>query len=78
METGQRLEELRELLESRQYTGLRQKLSQMNEADIAAIMEELEEEQLLKIFRILPKDLAADVFAYMDVDRKSTRLNSSH
>ena len=76
METGQRLEELRELLESRQYTGLRQKLSQMNEADVAAIMEELEEEQLLKIFRILPKDLAADVFAYMDVDNQQLIITS--
>ncbi len=76
METARRLEELRELLESRQYTGLRQELSQMNEADIAAIMEELEEEQLLKIFRILPKDLAADVFAYMDVDNQQFIITS--
>ena len=76
METARRLEELRELLESRQYTGLRQELSQMNEADIAAVMEELEEEQLLKIFRILPKDLAADVFAYMDVDNQQFIITS--
>lgn len=48
----------------------------MNEADIAAVMEELEEEQLLKIFRILPKDLAADVFAYMDVDNQQFIITS--
>ena len=76
MATARRLEELRELLESRQYTGLRQELSQMNEADIAAVMEELEEEQLLKIFRILPKDLAADVFTYMDVDNQQFIITS--
>lgn len=60
--------DLRELLETKQYTNLRQLLAEMNDADIAALMEELEEAEILKIFRILPKDLAADVFSYMDVD----------
>ena len=64
------VEELKELLETKQYTGLRQKLMELNEADIAAIMEEMEEEEMLKIFRILPKDLAADVFSYMEVENQ--------
>ena len=62
--------EILELLESKQYTVLRQRLSEMNEADVAAIMEELEEQEMLKIFRILPKDLAADVFSYMEVENQ--------
>ncbi len=33
-----------------------------------AALEELEETEQLKVFRILPKDMAADVFSYMDVD----------
>ena len=53
------LEVIRELLETRQYTTLRQRMADMNEADAAALMEELKEEELLKIFRILPKDTAA-------------------
>ena len=45
------VEELRELLDTKQYTGLRQELMEVNEADIAAIMEEMEEKEMLKIFR---------------------------
>ena len=70
------VEELKELLETKQYTGLRQKLMEMNEADIAAIMEEMEEGEMLKIFRILPKDLAADVFSYMEVENQQFIITS--
>ena len=72
------LEVIRELLETRQYTTLRQRMADMNEADAAALMEELKEEELLKIFRILPKDTAADVFSYLEVDSQQfiiTRLS---
>ena len=64
------MEEIRELLETKQYTRLRQKLSELNDADIAVVMEELEEEEILKIFRILPKDMAADVFSYLTLDNQ--------
>lgn len=70
------VEELRELLDTKQYTGLRQKLMELNEADIAAIMEEMEEKEMLKIFRILPKDLAAEVFAYMEVENQQFIITS--
>ncbi|MDO4514430.1 MAG: magnesium transporter, partial [Lachnospiraceae bacterium] len=63
-------EEIKELLETKQYTRLRQSLEEMNAADIAAVLEEMKEEELLKIFRILPKDTAADVFAYLEVDNQ--------
>ena len=66
MEEIKDLEVIRELLETKQYTTLRQKVADMNTADVAAIMEEMEEEELLKIFRILPKNMAADVFSYLD------------
>ncbi|MBE5826290.1 MAG: magnesium transporter [Butyrivibrio sp.] len=61
-------EELKELLDSRQYTKLRQTISDMNTTDIATAMSELEEEDSLKMFRILPKDMAADVFADLEAD----------
>ena len=76
MDRTQELEEIQELMETKQYTGLRQKLTELNDADIAGIMEEMEAEQMLKIFRILPKDLAADVFAYMDVDNQQLIITS--
>ena len=70
------LQELLELLDNKQYTRLRQFLGEMNEADIAGLMEELEEEALVKVFRILPKDLAADVFSYLEVDSQQLIITS--
>lgn len=72
-------EVIRELLETKQYTRLRQKMAEMNTADIAVIIEELEEEQLMRIFRILPKSMAADVFSYLEVESQQyiiTRLST--
>jgi magnesium transporter len=61
-------ETLQELLSSRQYTLLRQTISEMNTVDVAAAMSEMEDEDSLKMFRILPKDMAADVFADLEMD----------
>ncbi len=68
MEEINELQELLDLLAAKKYTKLREKLSEMNDADIAAFIEELDEEDFLKVFRILPKSIAADVFAYLPVD----------
>ena len=76
MEQMEVLDVIRELLETKQYTRLRQKISDMNIADIAALMEELEEEELLKVFRILPKSMAADVFSYLEVDNQQFIITS--
>jgi len=76
MDEIKEVREILELLEGKQYTVLRQRLSEMNEADVAAILEELEEQEMLKIFRILPKDMAADVFSYMEVDSQQYIITS--
>ena len=54
------MEEILELLNAGQYLKLRQLVTGFNVADIAAYMEELERDDLLKLFRILPKSMAAD------------------
>ncbi len=76
MEEIKEFEIIKELLDTKQYTRLRQKIAEMNEADIAVIMEELEEEDLLKIFRILPKNIAADVFSYLEVESQQFIITS--
>ena len=68
--------EIKSLLESKQYTRLRQKVAEMNDADIAAVMEDLEDEELLKMFRILPKSVAADVFSYLEVENQQFIITS--
>ena len=71
MEQLKELEELSELLDAKKYTRLRQRLAEENDADVAAFLESLEEkEDLLKVFRILPKSQAANVFSYLDVDNQ--------
>ena len=60
--------EILTLLKEKQYGKLRSDISDMNEADLAAIMDTMEDEDSLKIFRILPKDMAADVFSLLEVD----------
>ncbi len=70
------MDEIKELLETKQYTRLRQKLSELYDADIAAVLEELPEEDMIKVFRILPKDTAADVFAYLEVDHQQMIITS--
>lgn len=54
------------LLENKRYASLRDVLSTMNEADIALIFEEMNNDYIPLLFRLLPKDLAADTFALMD------------
>ena len=70
------MEELLELVETKQYSILRQELSEMNEADIASFLQTLEEEDMLKIFRILPKTLAADVFSYLPIEEEQMIITS--
>ena len=62
------MEEIKELIDSRQYTRLRQELAEFQEADIAAVIEELPKDELIRVFRILPKTMAADVFAYLSIE----------
>lgn len=59
---------LEELLGSRQFNRVRDMLADMNAVDIAALLEDRSNEQTLLLFRLLPKTLAAEAFAYMEHD----------
>ena len=63
--------ELLELLAKCNFPELRERLEKMNEVDIAEFMEGLNQEQTLLVFRILPKDISADVFSYLDSDSRT-------
>ena len=76
MEEKKNSEILLELLNSKQYSSLRQTLSEMNEVDIASILNNMENEDSLKMFRILPKDKAADVFANLELDDQQYIIQS--
>lgn len=55
-----------ELLTAREYKAVRSILNVMNAVDIAVLLSELEDKELVLAFRLIPKDKAADVFANMD------------
>ena len=59
-----------ELLAEKKYSAVKQQIAQMEEVDLAELFEELENENdpdiLNKLFRLLPKETAAEVFSYME------------
>jgi len=57
-----------ELLEDRKYSELSALLKDLNPADAAVLLDEVPEAKMPILFRMLPKELAADAFAYMDGD----------
>ena len=70
------LDELLQFVEEHRFRSLRGHLAEMNEADIAEFMEELDDNQKVLIFRMLPKGLAADVFACLETDIQEHIINS--
>lgn len=61
-------EKILELIEGKKFGLLRETLSEINPADLVLILEEVQKKDLPVVFRILPKELAADVFVEMDSD----------
>ena len=59
-------ETIRVLLEERKFNTLRDIFTTMKPYDIAAIFEELQDEKTPILFRIMPKELAAETFVEMD------------
>lgn len=68
--------EILKLIEKKNYVVLKDELNAMNEADIAEILEEVDDQNLIKIFRLLSKDIAAFVFAELDIDKEQLIINS--
>ena len=60
------LDQLLELVRTKQFRQLKEILSDMNEVDIAEFLDELDTEQEILVFRLLPKDMAAEVFTYLE------------
>ena len=59
---------LQHMLEDKKYATARDILVTMNPSDIAALFADLEEKQIPLMFRLLPKEMAADTFVEMEPD----------
>lgn len=58
------------LLNQRKFAELKLIMNEMNPADIASIFDEAEVKDIPVIFRLLPKELAAETFAYLDPEQQ--------
>lgn len=76
LEDENRLEELLELAAQKKYRQLKEILAEMNEVDIASFIEELDSEKTVVVFRTLPKSLASDVFACLEVEKQQHIITS--
>ena len=56
------------MLEGKKYATLRDILATMNPSDVAGVFRDLEEKQIPVMFRLLPKELAAETFVEMEPD----------
>ena len=70
-------ERILEMLEDRRYKELKEELeNNMYPVDLADILEEFEQKQLVMVFRLLAKEEAAETFAYMNSDLREILINA--
>lgn len=68
--------QLIELLEARKFKELKEALENIHPFDIAELLEELDDKQMILVFRLLAKDEAAETFTEMNSDMRETLLNA--
>lgn len=64
------------MIEARDFAALREVFREWAPADVAEVILDLPEDEQVIIFRVLPHDLAADVFEYLDFDAQQTLLRA--
>lgn len=66
---------LASLDDAKKYQSLRDVMATMNAPDLAAVLEDLPEEKMPVLFRLCPKDLAAEVFAELSPDTQEALIH---
>ena len=74
-ELDEYLEKIEELIKNKQYARLRDLFLPMEPADIALLLEEAGGEQMPLLYRLLPKELAAEVFVELESDSQEMLIN---
>ncbi len=70
------VENITELFESKKYARIREIFVEMNPVDIAALLNDLPKDRAAILFRLLPKELAAETFVEMDSDVQEHLIKS--
>ena len=66
--------EIKSLIEARDFNALRELFKEWPTADVAELILDMDENDRVIIFRVLPNALAADVFEYLDVEAQQELL----
>ncbi len=66
---------LLELIEEKKFFEVRAILQESNEVDIADLFDELKDEHLLLVYRLLPKETAAEAFAYLEPETQERLIS---
>ena len=62
------------LLEEKHYKAIKSIFDTMNPVDIAVLLPEFEDKQLVLLFRLIPKESAAMVFTYLEPEEEQVLL----
>ena len=76
LENGVFMEQVEELVEQKRWPDLRDMLILLEPADIAAILDELPLDRIPLLYRLLPKELAAEVFVEMEPEQQELLIKS--
>lgn len=60
-----------DLMNEKKYKELKLELENSEVADIAEFMDNMEEKNSLLVFRLLPKEIASDVFSYLSIEKQA-------
>ena len=72
----EKLLEIIDNVENKKFSSLKPLPAEMEPADIAELINDIDKEKVIIIFRLLPKDLASEVFVEMNIDRQKMLINS--
>jgi magnesium transporter len=68
--------EIKGLIEARDFGALRELFSEWPPADLAEVIVDMDEDDRVILFRVLPSAVAADVFEYLDVEAQQELLHA--
>ena len=76
MEEKEILLELTQLVQAGEIQRFKERVSHIPPVDIAEAMEEQDKDLVVRLFRLLPKDISADVFSYMSAEEQRVIVES--
>jgi magnesium transporter len=76
MKEVREIEEIQELMKNRKYTEIRHIIEEWNSVHIGDVLVELDKNNALILFRMLPKDMAVEVFSYLDYEAQMSIIES--